>query len=390
MGEKLFNRHFVLCLIMQFWFMLMFNMTFPLIAQHIVDMGASTAVAGFVAGIFAIIALAMRPFSGYFADNYHNRMLLIVSYVLTIAAFFGYALAPNVAVMLVFRVIHAAGLCLQTTIVPVIAMAFMPKDRIVEGVGYIGVGAQLGIALGPSIGVLIANAFGIRGTVAAAGILMIVTVILLFFIPIAPPVKKEKTRKMSIHDFVSVEALPLAITLLAFSCCSGLSSALLVLVGNVRAIPGITIFFLVSSLGICAARPFSGKLVDRKGLNILIPFTFVSEIICCLLIAFAHNFPMILASAFFRIGGQGVAQSSLQGQVMKDAGPEKKGVANSTMYAGIDVGQGLGAIVGGAIADVAGYEGAFMFGPFMILIGIITYLVWFRRDKKKKQQEAAE
>ena len=381
--DKMFNKCFVLCLLMQFWFMIAFNMTLPLIAQYVVDMGESATMAGFAAGIFSFLALAFRPISGYLTDTRSNKMLLLVGYIASIIAFVGYGLAPNVGIIIVFRAIHAFGLCLQSTITTVVAMAFIPKGREVEGVGYVGVAAQLGLALGPSLGVLCVDALGYQGTFFAAAVVMLLTIVLLVPIPVADPVPSANKRPKGLGSFLHMPSLALTVTVLTFSTCAGLTSALLVMLGTGRAIAGVTVFFLLSSLGIAAVRPFAGKLVDRRGLNALIPATFVSECACMGVLAFAGNLPLVLLASVFRIFGQGVAQSSLQGQVMKDAGPEQRGVASSTFFMGIDIGQGLGAIVGGALIDVAGFEGAFLFGPVALAVGLVSYLYWLRRERAR-------
>ena len=99
-------------------------------------------------------------------------------------------------------------------------------------------------------------------------------------------------------------------------------------------------------------------------------------------IALAASLPMIIAGAVFRIFGQGAAQSSIQGCVLKDAPDEKRGVASSTFYLGIDAGQGLGAIIGGAIADSCGYAAAFLSGPCVLGVGFLAFLWWKLRAKR--------
>ena len=379
----MFNRNFVLCLVMQLWFTIAFNMTVPLIAQYVVTLGETTAMAGFVAGIFSFLALAMRPFSGYAADRLHNKLLLAVGYIASVVAFVGYALFPNVGAIIAFRVIHALGLCLQTTVTTVVAMQFIPPSRIAEGVGYIGVSVMIGLAIAPTIGVMLVEALGYMATFLLSGGLMLATVGLLLPIPIAPPVKRDadEKRRISIRDFVHVSAIPLTVTILAFSACSGVTNAMMVIVGDARGIPMIALFFLISSLGIAAVRPLAGRMVDRRGLNSVMPATFVFEAACMSLLAFAGNLAMVVVAAVLRVFGQGTSQAAVQGQILKDAGLEKRGVANSTIYIGIDIGQGAGAIVGGALADVAGFEATFLFGPAILAVGLITYLYWYRRQR---------
>ena len=382
--EKMANRSFVLCLIMQFWFWIAFNMTLPLIAQYVVDMGASSATAGFVAGIFSFLALVMRPIAGYIADRVNSKLLLYIGFAATIAAFVIYGTAPDVGWLIVGRVIHAFGLCIQTTVGVAMAMQFIPSGRAVEGVGYIGVAAQIALALGPSVGVIALGLLGYQGTFFAAAVVMLLVGSLLAPIHVAPPKRKAGDAKLSIHDFVDVHAIPLALTIMSFAICSGLTSSLLVLVGTQRGIVGVTAFFLVSSIGIAALRPFAGRRVDKKGLQALMPICFVGETACMSLLAFAGNLPLVITAAFGRMFGQGIAQSSLQGQVLKDAGPEARGVASSTVYIGIDVGQGVGAMVGGALIDAVSPSGCFLLGPVSLAFGLIAYLYWYRRDKRER------
>ena len=386
--EKMTNRSFVLCLILQFWFWIAFNMTLPLIAKYVVAMGASSTMAGFVAGIFSFLALVMRPVAGYIADRVNSKLLLYVGFVATIAAFVIYGTAPNVGWLIVGRVIHAFGLCIQTTVGVAMAMQFIPAGRAVEGVGYIGVAAQIALALGPSVGVFALDLLGYQGTFFAAAAIMLLVMALMAPIHVAPPQRKAGDARLSIRDFVDVHAIPLALTIMSFAICSGLTSSLLVLVGTQRGIAGVTAFFLVSSIGIATLRPFAGRRVDAKGLNAIIPVCFASEITCMSLLAFAGNLPMVVAAAFGRMFGQGIAQSSLQGQVLKDADPEARGVASSTVYIGIDVGQGVGAMVGGALIDIAGTTGCFLLGPTCLVLGIFAYLYWYRRDRRERAAAA--
>ena len=103
---KLMNRNFVISLLVQFWFMMSFFMSQPLVAQFVVNMGESTALAGFVAGIFSILALVFRPVSGFLADRYYRKYVLAFGYVLCVVSYAGYAIAPNAAVVLAFRAVY--------------------------------------------------------------------------------------------------------------------------------------------------------------------------------------------------------------------------------------------------------------------------------------------
>lgn len=106
-----------------------------------------------------------------------------------------------------------------------------------------------------------------------------------------------------------------------------------------------------------------------------------------LLAAFASSLAAILGAAVLRVFGQGAAQSSIQGCILKCASGERRGVASSTFYAGIDVGQGLGAVVGGAVAERFGYAASFMTGPCALAIGLGAFAIWKLRGGERGEEE---
>ena len=175
-------------------------------------------------------------------------------------------------------------------------------------------------------------------------------------------------------------------TMMAFAYCVGLPTTMLVLVGDVRGIAGAALFFTISSIGAAIVRPFSGKVVDRKGLQAVMPFTFVFETICMALIAFAQSLLPILIAGVVRVFGQGIAQPSLQGTALKEAAEGERGTASSTFYMGIDIGQGISGIIGGIVADAFGFTAMFLTGPIALAGGVVAYLVWYRRHKAESAQ----
>ena len=377
---KLFNRNFVLCLIVHFWYMLSFHMTTPQIAQFVVALGESTAIAGLVAGIFSLLALVFRPFSGFMADRFYRKHLMLLGYVFCTVSYFGYALSPNYGIVLAFRILHAFGLCIQTTLMAVVAMDFCPRERVVEGVGWVAIAATVGMGIGPGLGVALSAALGHRVAFAVSGALMFVTIGCMLPLPVE---RREPVlaKGFALSNFINVRTLPLMFTAMTFSFCSGITTAMLVLVGDVRGIAGVAVFFLISSTLMVLVRPFSGRLVDRKGLPVIMPFTFVFEVACMTLNAFAQSLAPIIVASVCRSVGQGVSNASLQGQALKESTPEDRGRTNSTFYMGIDIGQGLGAIIGGVLADAFGFTTMFMAGPIALVGGLISYLIWLRRHK---------
>jgi len=75
----------------------------------------------------------------------------------------------------------------------------------------------------------------------------------------------------------------------------------------------------------------------------------------------------------------GVVQPQLNTLAVLSASRESRGLANSTFFMSIDLGQAIGAVSLGAIADFAGMGSMFGFGA---IVTFLTALIYFFLRKK--------
>lgn len=389
MQERLWNRSFAICLALQAFYMLSFNMATPLIAQYALLLGETVVAAGLIAGMFSFCALLFRPFVGYIADRVNRKRFMLSGLLIGFAAMVGYGISQSAAMLVFFRIFHALALSIQTTVITVLAIDFIPYTRIAEGVGYVGIAAMIGMSLGPGFGVALSEGISHQVAFFGAAGFMLIAALVSFAIPTLPYERPNRSR-FSFSQAIDIKAVPLSISGMSFAFCAGLSSSFLVLLGQIRSIPYIASFFFISSLGMVIVRPIAGRITDRRGLTGIALTGFLSEACAVSALAFAQSFWMIAVGAVLRIFGQGAAQSSIQGCILKDTPDERRGVASSTFYLGIDAGQGLGAIVGGVVADVFGYTAAFMSGPCVLGIGLFGFVWWRLRGKYLEERSKNE
>ena len=110
--------------------------------------------------------------------------------------------------------------------------------------------------------------------------------------------------------------------------------------------------------------------------------SFICESICMLGAAFATNVVGVVVAASGRTGGQLVGQSSLQGQIMRDIPNERRGVASSTFYMGVDMGQGLGAMLGGVLASAFGFQNMYLCGLIALAMGVVSFVYYMKMRAK--------
>jgi len=150
----------------------------PLYAQREFDM--TPQIITLLATAFFAAQFVAGPYLGRLSDKYGRVPVLIISQIGTAVSFFMLALAPNVAVLFLARILD--GITGGNIIV---AQAYItditPRERRTESLGYIFAVFGLGFIFGPALGGLLAAAFGPRVPYIIAGGAAIIVVLLTWF-----------------------------------------------------------------------------------------------------------------------------------------------------------------------------------------------------------------
>lgn len=133
---------------------------FPDIAATFADTGASAL--SWVLNAYTIVFAALLIPAGKVADRVgHRRVFLVGSALFTVASI-ACGLAPTAEVLIVFRVLQAAGgAALIPSSLALVMHAFAP-DQLPRAVAIWGVAGAVAGALGPTLGAAIIEAFGWR------------------------------------------------------------------------------------------------------------------------------------------------------------------------------------------------------------------------------------
>ena len=212
---------------------------------------------------------------------------------------------------------------------------------------------------------------------------------LLFLRDIQPPKKKAAKKGISFGDFFERRAVPFTIPYSTFSFANGVINGYLVMFADEYGIEKVSVYFTMYAVAVFLVRPFSGKLMDKKGLQ----YTVFPGMIACaaslFLLGFCNSLWLILLTGILRALVQGAAQPSLQAGCINHVGRERSGVATSTYFLGGDIGQGIGPMVGGfilaQIAGLAGYRVLFCFCGALMLAALGYFYVMFPRNAETKK-----
>ena len=105
--EKLWNANYWKVMIANFTLSFAFYLLTPLLPLYLSEhFGATKDLIGFVLSGYALTALLVRPFSGYLADSFPRKKVLLVSFFLYFILFGGYLAAGTVLLFAIVRTLH--------------------------------------------------------------------------------------------------------------------------------------------------------------------------------------------------------------------------------------------------------------------------------------------
>ena len=106
---KLWNRSYILVLLLGLVTGLSSQMVTPLVSKYAVDIGAPLTIAATISSLMSIAALVCRPISGAVTDLLNRKTLMIVTTIITGISIGCYALVENISVLIVMRTVHGVA-----------------------------------------------------------------------------------------------------------------------------------------------------------------------------------------------------------------------------------------------------------------------------------------
>jgi MFS family permease len=275
--EKLWTKGFVTASVINFLVFLTYFLLMVTIASYAVDkFQASTSIAGLVAGIFIIGALIGRLGTGRIIENIGSKRILIVStlfYIITSALYFA---AINLPLLIIIRLLHGIAFGAASTATGTIVAQIIPYGRRGEGIGYYSMGAILGVALGPFMGVLLIQHADFKMIFIVSSILAVVSFVISFAVsepnyrlPDQDHVRAVKSFQIS--NFLEFKAIPISLIILVIGFCYSVVIAFISLyTKEIHLEEAASFYFLVYAITVLVTRPISGRLFDVSGANFVV------------------------------------------------------------------------------------------------------------------------
>jgi len=381
--QKLWNKSYILVLLLGVFTSMASQMVTPLISKYALSLGAPLTFAATIASMMSIAALVFRPFSGFVSDRVNRKKLMIVGTLITAFSVFLYSFAEGTTSLMVMRMIHGTAFSFMGVANMAFGTSFIPKERMGEGMGYMSLGAILSSAVGPNLGLILSERFGFSICFTISAAISVVSVLIMIMIPYEAPAKVTR-RKFTLDSLIGKDIIIYASIMGLFSCGNGLLNTYLALIGDERNIANIGLFFTAYSIAVVAIRPLSGKLLDKKGLTIILIPALIIASISMVIVGAAQTVTLFIIAGALKAIGQGGGAPSIQATCVKTLGRDRAGVASSTCYIGQDIGNAFAPIIGGVVATSYGYDTVFYgYAAILLVAGLGLYALQLAIEKKK-------
>ncbi len=362
-------------------------MTVPLVAKYAMALGAELTTASTVAGLMSMVSLVVCPFAGALADRVSRKWILVFANLGYGICLCLHGICTGIPMLVVMRLLTGIffSVCSVTNIA--FASSFIAKERTGEGLGYISLASIAAQAVGPGIGLSLASAGGYSNTFLAAGLFSfgcIAAILPLKYVwEQKSPSAAAPGKRFALKNLYAAELTCFMLMAALFSSGNGMVSTYLAIIAEERQIANISLFFTVYSVFLIAIRPFTGKLLDRKGVFIILVPSFLFAALGMILVGVGSGLGIMLAAAVFKALGQGNGQPSIQAHSVKVLSRERAGVASSTVMIGQNVGNALAPIIGSFFVKSFGYTAMFCgFGVIMAAAGLLLILIQSRIEQK--------
>lgn len=344
--------------------------------KYLVARGVVFAYTGIIASLLSWIAMCFRPFSGAMSDKMNRKHLLILSYVLISICLIGYTVAHSIPSIIFVRIIHGMSFAVSGTISMSFATTFIPKEKMAEGIGYLGLATLVGSMLGPQMGTTIYENIGIQYVFYISGFMCFCCSILVSFVKYEY-IKKENSKnfKFKLEDFFAKELTVYVVLIAVLTLGNGIISYYLVDFGEARKIANISLFFTVYSFTLMIMKPFIGKLQDAKGIRVILYPAFLLYAMGIVILAKSYSLFTVLIAAVLKALGQGNGTPAIQAESVKTISEERRGVAISTCFIGQDIGNAVGPIFASSMVGVVGYESMFLIYAMILVVGLVLYFI---------------
>jgi MFS family permease len=398
---QLWTRGFVSFVVLNVFIFLGFDVLLPTLTLFLEDHGHSRDAIGRIFSFFMIAAIAMRALAPKLAAKFRPFSLVRLGLLAAALSTAGYFWAHSAPAASLARFGHGLGFGIASTLLTAMASQIIPVSKMAQGMGFLGLGTILTLALGPSLGVWLKDNLGYLPMFLAVCAFYGCALLWTFKMPDLALSEKQAGDPVP-TDTPSSSARPPAFTLLSrmvwaqslMMMLTGVSissaAIYLALYFKELGLPWSGLFFGLSTIGIVVSRLFAGRIHDRWGHRLVILPALVCQLLAVTLLIRIQGPAALTASAVLWGLANGAIFPSVQALTFLSAPKDRRTEAASSLFNAFDLGMGAGSIVFGLLAEAAQSYRAVYWGAAVNCLLFMAFYVFhygvFRSGAKAAKQ----
>lgn len=384
--NSMWNRNFILVFLCNLLIAFSFHILTPTLPKYVVAMGGSVEMAGLVATAFTVTSVITRPFAGYYIGIKSRKKILMVSVSIIAAAILGYMFSPSVAIMMAFRLLHGIGWGMATTATSTVLVASILEEQIGRAIGLYGICSSLASVFAPNLGLKLSDSIGyfymflVAFVLAAGGCLLG----LLIKESDLRASKEKPAEKINLLNrlFAKETTVPALITLSVGAGMAVITNFIALYADSLR-VENIGYFFTVAGAVMLFTRPLFGRLSDSRYNRTIVLVALGGFSLVFLTLGLAKTLPTFLLGAALYGTFYGALGPMMQSWCVRSVDVSKSGMANSAYYTALDIGNAIGAPVGGWISARMGYGSMYFIIMTLQLMALVFVFVWTMRERER-------
>ncbi|NFI93383.1 MFS transporter [Clostridium botulinum] len=387
--EKLWTSHFILALFITIGVNLACNLLLSTISIYTKQITNVDTYAGIMTGAFTLAALFIRLLAGKLLDKVGRRKILILGVAITALSTIAYLAINNIQMIILLRIFQGFGFGISSTAVATIVTDVTPKSRMLEGIGYSGVGITITTAIGPSIALALVgkNYENFRLLFITTTVVAIITILISLKLSYienttktqlnkgnnkANTEEKVNERNMLVPAIILFLAAVAESTILAFTALYGIELGF----------SNIGLFFTINALGILASRLFINQIVSKFGTNAVLSYGLIIFSASIFGMSIVKTMPQLIIFGFLCGIMMGSLLPIINLMILDSVSENKKGMANAIYYALLDGGYGIGSIIWGKIVMNYGYRSIYAYAGVTLMIGVVIFTIHLMKSRK--------
>ena len=355
----------------------------PFLPLYASSMGATGIGLGIIFAGFSVSRALFMPIIGRLSDRRGRKLFICLGLLIYAIISLGYIWANSVLQLTLVRLIQGAAAGMIMPIAQAYIGDISPEGEEGKWMGYFHTAFFAGFGIGPLMGGILIDRFGMTGAFYSMGSLnLIAFLVAALFLPEISHHHTAARLHASFRKIISsgmvkglsTFRLVFSLEMGAFVCFLPIFATMYIgLSPTLIGVP-LTVNILLMSL----LQPYAGKIADRFNRRALVAVGSLISIAFLALIPATHNFWQLLGLCAFGGLGGAISMPAASALLVEEGRRFGMGSTTAIFMMAMSIGMAIGPLLGGLMADFVSINSVFYFVAGVGLIGTSLF-IWFSR-----------